>query len=212
MKKSRIIAAISAVLIIVILALGIYRLYNVILVNELSSGQDVAGLRWTILGAMGSWAGSVFGAIALVISIIALWQPQRIRIQVSVSTAMMMSQLPGVGNLESYDVTVKNVGLRPVTISNVYLNFGGKKHSNIFVGILNQGSLLQPFTITFPKRLEPGESFDYYLLRDKLNTALAHYEEKTPLKTPLYICVAEVVKGQQYYKTKWTLKNFIGNK
>lgn len=183
MKKSRIIAAILTVLLIVILALGIYRLYNVILVNELSSGQDVAGLRWAILGAMGSWAGSVFGAIALVISIIALWQPQRIRIQVSVSTAMMMSQLPGVGNLESYDVTVKNVGLRPVTISNVYLNFGCKKHSNIFVGMLNQGSLLQPFTITFPKRLEP-----------------------------LYICVAEVVKGQQYYKTKWTLKNFIGNK
>lgn len=212
MKKSRIIVAISAILLIVILALGIYRFYNVILVNELSSGQDVAGLRWAILGAMGSWAGSVFGAIALVISIIALWQPQRILIQVSVSTAMMMSQLPGVGNLESYDVTVKNVGLRPVTISNVYLNFGGKKHSNIFVGMLNQGSLLQPFTITFPKRLEPGESFDYYLLRDKLNTALAHYEEKTSLKTPLYICVTEVVKGQQYYKTKWTLKNFIGNK
>ena len=123
-----------------------------------------------------------------------------------------MSQLPNANDLKAYAITVKNVGLRSVTISNVYLNFGGKGHDNIFVGILNQGSLLQTFTVSFPRRLEPGESFDYYLLKDKLDTALAHYEEKTSFKVPLYICVDEVVRGQQYYKTKWTLRNFIGNR
>jgi hypothetical protein len=76
--------------------------------------------------------------------------------------------------------------------------------------MLNQNSILQAFTPTFPKRLEEGESFDFYLLRDKLNVALAHYEEKTPIDSLLSIRVDEVTKGSQYYKTKWTLKTFIG--
>jgi len=28
----------------------------------------------------------------------------------------------------------------------------------------------------------------------------------------LYICVDEVVKGQMYYKTKWTIRTFINNR
>lgn len=70
--------------------------------------------------------------------------------------------------------------------------------------------LLQAYTPSFPIRLDQGESFDYYLLRDKLKAALAHYEDKTPIDTPLSVRVDEVTKGTQYYKTKWTLKNFIG--
>jgi hypothetical protein len=70
-------------------------------------------------------------------------------------------------------------------------------------------SILQTFTPKFPQRLEQGESFDYYLLREKLNKALAHYEEKTSLDTPLSIRVDEVTKGSQYHKTNWTLRTFI---
>ena len=99
--------------------------------------------------------------------------------------------------------------MNPITINNVYLHFGDKKRGDIFVGMLNQNSVLQAFTPIFPKRVEQGESFDYYLLRDKLNVALAHYEEKTSLDTPLSIRVDEVTKGTQYYKMNWTLRNFI---
>ncbi len=211
MKKSKVIVAICVIVVGGLLAIGIWRLCDIILMSEFRGNRDMIGLRWAILGAMGSWAGSIFGAVALMISILAFWQPQRIIIEVSISTAIMLTQCTDADSLSSYDITVKNVGLRPITVSNVYLNFGGKKHDNIFVGMLNQGSPLQPFTVSFPKRLEPGESFEYYLLRDKLCSALAHYEEKTPLNTPLYICVSEVVKGQQYYKTKWTLSSFIGS-
>lgn len=97
-----------------------------------------------------------------------------------------------------------------MTIKNIYLHFGDKKQGDIFVGTLNQNSILQTFTPKFPQRLEQGGSFDYYLLREKLNKALAHYEEKTPLDTPLSIRVDEVTKGCQYYKTNWTLRTFIG--
>lgn len=175
----------------------------------ISSAGDDRALKWTIIGAMGSWAGSVFGAIALLISLFALWLPQKVKIKVEVRNAMMMSQIPEVGKIDAYSITVKNTGVRPVTINNVYLNFGGRKMGDIFVGMLNMGSPLQIFTPQFPKRLEQGESFDYHLLKDKLDAALAYYEEKTPLDTPLYIRVNEVTKGNIYAKTKWTLGTFI---
>ena len=210
MKKIKILVAVFAVVIVGILVLGVWKLSDFILWNEVNADYEIGSIRWAILGAIGSWAGSVFGAVALVVSILALWQPQRINIEVSVNAASMISQMPGIDRVDAYSITVKNVGLRSVTISNVYLNFGRKKNKNIFVGMLNQGSMLQPFTISFPKRLDSGESFDYYLLRDKLNATLAHYEQNTPRNTPFYVCVAEVVKGQQYYKTKWTLGTFIG--
>ena len=50
------------------------------------------------------------------------------------------------------------------------------------------------------------------MLREKLEIALAHYEEKTDLDTPLFIRVDDVTQGSRYYKTKWTLGTFIGHK
>lgn len=167
-------------------------------------------LRWTMIGAIGSWAGSIFGAIALVISLFALWLPQKVKLMVSMSSGMMISQAPDVDRIDAYIITVKNIGMRAVTIKNVYLNFGGKKKSNIWVGMLNQGSPLQLYTPEFPKRLESGESFDYYLWRDKLLDGLRHYEKDTPRNIKFYVCVDEVTTGQKYHKTTWTLKTFIG--
>lgn len=125
---------------------------------------------------------------------------------------VMLSELPCIGRVDAYIITTKNVGMKSITIRNIYLHFGDKKQGDIFVGALNMNSVLQAFTPKFPVRLEQGESFEYYLLRDKLNSALNHYEEKTPLSTPLSIRVDEVTTGSKYYKTKWTLDTFIEKK
>lgn len=202
-KKSFIIIC-SIILIVGIIICGIFA------GKIVQSAGDDPTLRWTMIGAMGSWAGSVFGAIALIISLFALWLPQKVKLKVEIGTGMMMSQVPGIGKIDAYIITVKNVGMRPVTVNNVYLNFGGRKMGDIFVGVLNQGSPLQMYTPQFPKRLDQGESFEYYLLRDKLVIALKHYEDKTPKDTPLFIRVDEVTTGNKYHKTKWTLKTFIG--
>lgn len=181
-------------------------------VNALGKETDftVESLRWTIIGAMGSWMGSIFGAVALVVSLFALWLPQRVKIEVSVSTGFMLSQIPGLDRIDSYVITVRNVGMKPITVSNVYLHFGNRNNGDIFVGMLNVDSVLQAFTPRFPIRLDQGESFDYYLLRDKLDKALAHYQEKTSPNSPLSIRVDEVTRGTRYYRTKWSLRTFLG--
>lgn len=162
------------------------------------------------MGAIGSWTGSVFGAIALVVSLVALWLPQRVKIAVGVSTGFILSQIPGIEKIDAYIITVKNTGMKPVTVTNVYLHFGSKKQGDIFVGMLNRESILQMYTPQFPKRLDQGESFDYYLLRERLDKALIPYEEKMSLDEPFSIRIDEVTRGTQYYKTKWTLRTFIG--
>ena len=207
--KKRNITVLGAVSITIILILLIGKL--ICMVNSINANTDftVESLRWTMIGAIGSWAGSVFGAIALVISIMALALPQKVKIKVEVSTGFFLSQLPSIDRVDAYIIMVKNISMKPVTVKNVYLHFGDKKQGDIFVGALNLDSVLQSFTHKFPVRLDQGESFEYYLLRDKLNTALEHYEEKTPLSTPFSIRVDEVTTGTKYYKTKWTLNNFL---
>lgn len=178
--------------------------------NSKEKEIDTESLRWAIIGAIGSWTGSVFGAIALVVSLVALWLPQRVKIAVGVSTGFILSQIPGIEKIDAYIITVKNTGMKPVTVTNVYLHFGSKKQGDIFVGMLNRESILQMYTPQFPKRLDQGESFDYYLLRERLDKALIPYEEKMSLDEPFSIRIDEVTRGTQYYKTKWTLRTFIG--
>lgn len=208
MKKLLIV--VCAILLTILIGICFWMTFEALLSIGPQTDFDVESLRWSIIGAIGGWVGSIFGAIAFIVSLIALWLPQRVKIKVSISCGMMLSQLPGVDKIDAYIITVKNVGMKPITIKNIYLHFGGKKQGDIYIGMLNQNSLLQAYTPSFPIRLNQGESFDYYLLRDKLKAALAHYEDKTPIDTPLSIRVDEVIKGTQYYKTKWTLKNFIG--
>lgn len=44
----------------------------------------------------------------------------------------------------------------------------------------------------------------------RLDKALIPYEEKMSLDEPFSIRIDEVTRGTQYYKTKWTLRTFIG--
>lgn len=207
MKKRKALLTIGIIVAVIAISIAICYLTMVV-----ESVEDET-LRWTMIGALGSWAGSIFGAIALVISIIALLLPQKVKIEASISTGMLIPQIHGIDRIDTYLVTVKNTGMRATTINNIYLNFGGRNGvGDIFVGMLNQNSLLQAVTPVFPKRLDQGEAFDYYLLREKLIAGLEHYEDKTPRDTPLYIRVDEVTNGTRYYKTKWTLGTFIGNR
>lgn len=186
---------------------------SIILKNVNSTTNfEVESLRWSIIGAIGSWAGSIFGAIALVISMLAFLLPQKVKIKVEASTGFMLSQTLGVDRIDAYIITVKNVGVKPISITNLYLHFGNpQKKGDIFIGAINLDSLLQAYTPKFPVRLDQGESFSYYLLKDKLDHTLYKKLEKASTDSPLYIRIDEVITGSKYYKTKFTLKTFTGH-
>lgn len=165
-------------------------------------------LLWAKIGALGSWAGSIFGAIALVISLFAFWLPQKVKITATISTGMMLTQIPGIDRIDAYVITVRNLSIKPVTIENIYLNFG-KHDGDLFIGMLSQGTPLQVFLPKFPYRLDQGESFNYYLPRAQLCKAIRELENQRPLDAALRIRVDEVVKGTRYFKARWTMRNFV---
>ena len=202
-KKRKIIPIIAIVLIVIVFGIIIWK--SAIVINSV---QDET-LRWTMIGALGSWAGSIFGAVALLISLFAFWLPQKVKLHVSMSAGMMLSQISGTGKIDIYTVTIRNVGMRAATVTNFYLHLGGRDKGDIFVGMLNQDPLFKSITPQFPVRLDQGEFFEYHLHKDRLDAALAHYEENTPRDTKLFIRVDEVTKGTKYYKTKWILGSFV---
>ena len=207
--RRKLIIAICIAAAIIMVCFGTLKVVQLVKGVEQTENYSVESLQWTIIGAIGSWVGSIFGAIALIVSFVAPWLPQQVKIAVSLETGIMSGAILKSDSYV-YVIIVKNIGMKPITIENIYLHFGDKEQCDIFIGSLNLESTLQIYTPTFPKRLEQGESLKYYLSRERLNRALADTEKGKPLSMPLSIRVDEVTKGTKYYKTKWKLQTFIG--
>lgn len=94
--KRKLIITLCTIVAIVAVGLGIFKMLQLVKEVEQVKDYNTESLRWAIIGAIGSWTGSVFGAIALVVSLVALWLPQRVKIAVGVSTGFILSQIPGI--------------------------------------------------------------------------------------------------------------------
>ena len=94
MNRKKFLIIICSLLLIFALVFCVLTTSQALLSIGVETDLSAEALRWTIIGAIGSWAGSIFGAIALIVSLFALWFPQRVKIKVSVSTGFMMSQIP----------------------------------------------------------------------------------------------------------------------
>lgn len=169
------------------------------------TNYELASLRWSIIGAVGGWIGSIFGAISLVVSLAALWLPQIVSFTVSFSYGFTTVCDNGK-NL--YIITVTNVGMRPIVINNIYFHFGRKRNKDMILSNFVWRPEDPECTVTFPKRLEQGEAFNYYLDEGELNLALRRLKDVSS-NAPLRIRVDEASEGVMYFRTKCKLKSFI---
>lgn len=115
MKKRRLLIIVSLIVSAAFICGLIYKMNLILQGTNAVADYETESLRWSIIGAIGSWAGSIFGAIALIISILAFLLPQKVRIKVETSTGFMLSQVPGVDRIDAYIVTVKNIGVKLIT-------------------------------------------------------------------------------------------------
>ena len=167
-------------------------------------------LRWTKIGALGSWAGSLFGALALVIALVALYRPQKVKMKVSITSSVATVIDEGIW---LYTITVKNSGIKPFTVKNFYLHFGDKCQGDVFIGLLNRGTIIESINQGFPVHVDQGESFDYHLCKERLDFDLMNLakENNIPYEAPLSLVVDGVINGRKYFSTSFSLKTFIGN-
>ena len=113
-------------------------------------------LHWTRIGAIGSWVGSLFSFIALVIAIVALVMPYRVRLYMDFYPSFNLKDRE-----ELYEIHIGNTGDRPVTISNVYLLVGKEE-----VPLQWMGKMLMIYfkesIPPVPRRLEQGQEMVVY--------------------------------------------------
>ena len=166
---------------------------------------DLAILRWTKVGAVGGWIGSIFAAIALIVSIIAFALPQKVSMDANLSIGSMFDQ-PFKNRFDIIEITVSNSGIKPFSVNGIYLGVNGDDNL-MFVGLMSDDTILKPHMPKFPVRLNQGESFNYYVPKDKLcDYFLKENYDKDLL---LEIIVDEVTTGKRRITTDKTIGSII---
>lgn len=128
--------------------------------------------KWTIIGAIGSWAGAVMGVIAILIAVKAYIQPFQVKLKASMASGIVATQNQ---TFMVYTITVSNIGIRAVTIDSIMLS---TKRKNYYIAKLEENGLLGFFSSQFPVLLEPGCVASMYFEKEKLDSELGILFEK----------------------------------
>ena len=192
----------------VLICLSVWTILRLCQPADPNTDFTAESLRWTKIGAIGSWAGSVFGAVALVMSIFAFWLPQKVKIDANITSGYGLSHIPEVNSIAVWIITVKNAGIRPITVDNIYLNFG-EKEGDVFVGMISEGTPFDSYMPKFPRRLNQGEAFNFYMPVEELREGLKSISANKSLDANMRIVVDEVITGKHYFKTECTLRTFV---
>ena len=162
-------------------------------------------LLWTRVGAVGGWIGAIFGALALVVSIIAFIVPSIAKIDAS----LMFGFIGGIDEnyFDVMTVTVKNTGMKPVTIKNIYLRFE-KFSGTIIIQTMGNGTPIQYIQTNMPQRLDVGEQFNFLIPLDKLIVFLKDQED-IQSSSKVILVVDEVTEGIKQFKTKISKEDII---
>ena len=200
-KDLRYFFLIVSVLLLILLCAG--AIYLLVPYNYGDYNEEV--LLWTRVGAVGGWIGAIFGALALVVSILAFVVPSIAKIDAS----LMFGFVGGIDD-NYYDVmmlTVKNIGMKPVTIKNIYLRFE-KFDGTIIIQTMGNGTPIQYIQTNKQKRLDVGEQLNFLIPLDKLIVFLKD-QEQIQSTSKVVLAVDEVTEGIKLFNTKISKKDII---
>lgn len=200
-KDLRYFFLIVSVLLLILLCAG--AIYLLVPYNYGDYNEEV--LLWTRVGAVGGWIGAIFGALALVVSILAFVVPSIAKIDAS----LLFGFVGGIDD-NYYDVmtvTVKNIGMKPVTIKNIYLRFE-KFDGTIIIQTMGNGTPIQYIQTNLPKRLDVGEQLNFLIPLDKLIVFLKD-QEQIQSTSKVVLAVDEVTEGIKLFNTKISKKDII---
>lgn len=158
---------------------------------------------WNAFGAIGTTIGSLITAIAVVVAVVQYKQPLKKCVKITFGTAFPVYDY-GLGD-NYYCITVANIGIRPLIITNIYLNAG--KRNYVINNLMTQLDTDNP-RCSFPIELSPEESFETYISYSELAKAfsdLIRRHEIVPNRK-IKILVTDTTSGKHYRKTKVSAK------
>ena len=158
------------------------------------------GIFWSAFGAIGTTIGSLITAIAVVIAVVQYKQPLIKKIKMTLSTAFPVLDY-GLGK-SFYCITISNTGIRPIIITNIYINAGKK---NLVINHL-MTDLEQNHGIDFPKQLSPESSFSVYISYANLSKSFIDILNRHEIRPnqKIKILATDTTSGKHYCKFKAT--------
>ena len=163
---------------------------------------------WSAFGAIGTTIGSLITAIAVVIAVVQYKQPLIKKIKMTVSTAFPVFDNELGGSF--YCITISNTGIRPIIITNIYINAGKK---NLVINKL-MTDFGENTGIDFPKQLSPESCFSVYISYANMSKAFVNILNRHEIKPSqrIKILATDTTSGKHYCKVKATAANMAKNK
>ena len=162
-------------------------------------------LFWTAFGAIGTTIGSLTTAIAVVIAVKQYLQPLEKHIVVTMTSALSWDEMGRP--LDFYCISVKNRGIREITVNSLNIK-GGKK-----VLWLNKAQYVSNAYVELPIRIGPEESRDFLFERNTFAAELKHFVEMGTLKANkrLTVMVKDSLGDVYIHKARIKIKDIIKN-
>lgn len=161
-------------------------------------------LFWTAFGAIGTTLGSLITASAVVVAVRQYKQPLVKRLKIEFTSAFAVGQ-----SIDFYCIGVSNTGVRPVNISNIYLNVGKK---NL---VINHAQFSVPGikTVQFPVELQPEQRVQMLLERSKMSGFFREALSSGSLKaaTKVKVAVTDQTGGWHYHRTGCTVRQLASS-
>lgn len=156
-------------------------------------------LFWTAFGAIGTTLGSLITALAVVVAVRQYRQPLIKRLKIEFTSAFTVGH-----SIALYYIRVANTGIRPINISNIYLNVGKK---NL---VLNHAQFTLPGleSPNFPVELQPEQSVQMYLEQSKMAGFFREALNSGRFKatTKVKVAVTDQTGGWHYQPTGCTVR------
>lgn len=155
---------------------------------------------WSAFGAIGTTAGSLITAIAVVIAVKQYKQPIEKRISVTHGTSFPVMSNNTLGDTQIY-IEAKNLGIRDVSLSGFYLK--NRKTKFLLNGLQSN---VNPIDLSHT--LKPEESISFMISYDKFVIEMKRLNESGKLKNQekLKVCVQDTLGVMHYDRKKLKLK------
>lgn len=157
---------------------------------------------WTAFGAIGTTLGSLITALAVVVAVKQYREPLVKRLKIGFSLAFPVYPDNHLG-IDLFCISVSNTGVRPINVSNIYLNVGKK---NL---ILNDAQFFAPGAIpplTFPAEIQPEQKVQMYLEVSKFSKVFKEMLQGKEFETSekVKVAVADSTDEYHYHFTGYT--------
>lgn len=164
-----------------------------------------SNLFWSAFEAIGTTVGSLVTAGAVIVAVRQYKQPITKRIKIIFNLEVPITDN---SNTEVWaGIGVTNTGTRPIQVTNILLNIGKR---NLLISSIQIDHPDIP-RLLFPITLQPEEKIEMHLQMVRLGYALDKQVKAKEIgyNQKLKILVSDTANQKHFYKTKWSVKDFI---